>query len=87
MPSPLKSPDIGRYSAAGGVPKFSPLVMYMTAPENDPTLPPVFAAHLKSVIPAGVTVMEFDCHINDEPFADAIIGQVLEYGRARTESR
>jgi uncharacterized protein (UPF0261 family) len=53
---------------------------------HDPSLPPVFAAHLKSVIPPGVSMMEFDCHINDEPFADAIIRQVLEHGRARSVS-
>jgi uncharacterized protein (UPF0261 family) len=53
---------------------------------HDPSLPPVFAAHLKSLIPPGVSMMEFDCHINDEPFADAIISQVLEHGRARTVS-
>jgi uncharacterized protein (UPF0261 family) len=45
---------------------------------HDPTLPPVFAAHLKGVMPAGVPVVEFDCHINDPQFADAIIARVLE---------
>jgi uncharacterized protein (UPF0261 family) len=45
---------------------------------HDPSLPPVFAEHLKKVMPAGVPVVEFDCHINDSEFADAIIARVLE---------
>jgi uncharacterized protein (UPF0261 family) len=45
---------------------------------HDPSLPPVFAAHLRSVMPAGVEVTELNCHINDEPFADAIIERVLK---------
>jgi uncharacterized protein (UPF0261 family) len=48
---------------------------------HDPSLPPVFAAHLKSVMPPGVEVTEIDCHINDEPFADAIIARVLQLTR------
>ncbi len=46
---------------------------------HDPSLPPVFAEHLKTVMPAGVPVKEFACHINDEEFADAIIAQVLAF--------
>ena len=53
---------------------------------HDPSLPPVFAAHLKSVMPAGRPVVEFDCHINDAPFADAIIAQVIEYTRAARQA-
>jgi uncharacterized protein (UPF0261 family) len=45
---------------------------------HDPSLPPVFAEHLKKVMPAGVPIAEFDCHINDAEFADAIISRVLE---------
>ena len=43
---------------------------------HDPSLPPVFSEHLKRVMPLGVPVVELDCHINDEPFADAIIERV-----------
>ncbi len=46
---------------------------------HDPSLPPVFAAHLKKVMPAAVPVMEFSHHINDEQFADAIVEQVLAF--------
>lgn len=46
---------------------------------HDPSLPPVFAEHLKKVMPAGVPVMEFPHHINDEQFADAIVEQVLAF--------
>lgn len=46
---------------------------------HDPSLPPVFAAHLKKVIPEGVPVVEFPYHINDELFADAIVEQVLDF--------
>jgi uncharacterized protein (UPF0261 family) len=45
---------------------------------HDPSLPPVFAAHLKGVMPAGVPIVEYDCHINDPEFAEAIIARVLE---------
>jgi uncharacterized protein (UPF0261 family) len=48
---------------------------------HDPSLPPVFAARLKAVMPAHVPVTEFDCHINDEPFADALVAEVLRYVR------
>jgi uncharacterized protein (UPF0261 family) len=44
---------------------------------HDPSLPPVFAEHLKRVMPGGVPIVEFDCHINDAEFADAIIERVL----------
>jgi uncharacterized protein (UPF0261 family) len=46
---------------------------------HDLTLPPVFAEHLKKVIPAGVPVVEVPCHINDEPFAKKIIEQIIAF--------
>jgi uncharacterized protein (UPF0261 family) len=46
---------------------------------HDPSLPPVFAEHLKKVMPSGVPVKEFPHHINDESFADAIVEQVLVF--------
>ncbi len=48
---------------------------------HDTTLPPVFAAHLKKAMPAGVPVVEFPYHINDEQFADAVTEQVLTFSR------
>jgi uncharacterized protein (UPF0261 family) len=39
----------------------------------------VFAARLKAAMPAHVPVTEFDCHINDEAFADALVAEVLRY--------
>ncbi len=53
---------------------------------HDPSLPPVFSEHLKRVMPLGVPVVELDCHINDEPFADAIIERVLELTRPRQQA-
>ena len=49
---------------------------------HDLTLPPVFAEHLKNVMPAGVPVIVLPRHINDEQFADAIIEQVLKFQHA-----
>jgi len=46
---------------------------------HDPSLPPVFAEHLKKRMPAGVPVSEFPYHINDEQFADAIVERVLAF--------
>jgi len=46
---------------------------------HDLSLPPVFAEHLKKLMPKGAPVKEFPCHINDEQFADAIIDQVLAF--------
>jgi uncharacterized protein (UPF0261 family) len=46
---------------------------------HDPSLCPVFAQAVRQAMPAGVQVREFDCHINDAPFADAIVQQVLAY--------
>jgi uncharacterized protein (UPF0261 family) len=45
---------------------------------HDPSLPPVFSAYLKQLLPSGVPLVEMDCHINDEAFADAIIDRVLD---------
>jgi uncharacterized protein (UPF0261 family) len=38
-----------------------------------PSLSPVFAAAIKKALPSGVPVVEFDRHINDAAFADAIV--------------
>jgi uncharacterized protein (UPF0261 family) len=46
---------------------------------HDTSLPPVFAEHLKKVLPPGVLLEVLDCHINDEPFADRIIEQALAF--------
>ena len=46
---------------------------------HDPSLPPVFAEHLKKVMPAGVPVTAFPYHINDERFAVKILEQVLAF--------
>jgi uncharacterized protein (UPF0261 family) len=46
---------------------------------HDPSLPPVFAEHLKKVMPKGVPVIELPHHINDPEFADAIIEQVVRF--------
>jgi uncharacterized protein (UPF0261 family) len=47
----------------------------------DPSLPPLFADYLKRVLPKKVEFHSIDCHINEEEFADALIGQVLAYTR------
>jgi uncharacterized protein (UPF0261 family) len=49
---------------------------------HDTSLPPVFAARLEQVMPPGVPVIPLDCHINDPPFADAIIRRVLDLTQA-----
>ena len=46
---------------------------------HDPSLPPVFAGHLKKVMPEGVPVVDLPYHINDEPFANKIIEQVIAF--------
>jgi uncharacterized protein (UPF0261 family) len=46
---------------------------------HDLSLPPVFSAHLKSVLPEGVPVVDVDCHINDAPFAQKIIEQAIAF--------
>lgn len=46
---------------------------------HDPSLPPVFAEHLKKVIPKGVPIVDLPYHINDEPFAEKITEQVIAF--------
>jgi len=70
-------------NAKGPVSFFVPLkgFSHHDSPEghlHDPSLCPVFSAALKKAVPASVPVTEFDCHINDPQFADAIVEQVLE---------
>ena len=47
------------------------------------TAPFRFAGALKKELPKGTVAREFDCHINDAQFADAIVEQVLAYTRNR----
>ena len=59
------------------------MTMPITIREDyDPSLPPVFAAHLKQVMPQGVPVVELPRHINDPEFADAITEQVVRFAGA-----
>ncbi len=53
----------------------------------DPSLPPVFAEHLKKVMPLGVPIIELPYHINDERFAAKIVEQVLKFGAATNSAR
>jgi uncharacterized protein (UPF0261 family) len=46
---------------------------------HDLSLPPVFAEHLKKVMPEGVPVNALPYHINDERFARKIIDQALAF--------
>ena len=46
---------------------------------HDLSLPPVFAEHLKKVMPASVPVTVLSYHINDEQFACRIIDQALAF--------
>jgi uncharacterized protein (UPF0261 family) len=48
---------------------------------HDPSLPPVFAAQLKKVMPKAAQVIELPQHINDPGFADAVIAQVITFAR------
>lgn len=43
---------------------------------HDLSLPPVFAEHLKKVMPEAADVRTFDHHINDPDFADALVEAV-----------
>jgi uncharacterized protein (UPF0261 family) len=52
----------------------------------DPSLPPVFAEHLKKVMPAGVPIETLQCHINDAPFAIRIIDQVIAFQQASAKA-
>lgn len=47
----------------------------------DPSLPPPFAEHLKSVVAPGTPVTVIDAHFNDAEFADAIADAALEMTR------
>ncbi|HLU19921.1 MAG TPA: Tm-1-like ATP-binding domain-containing protein [Pusillimonas sp.] len=44
---------------------------------HDPSLCPVFLDGVKASMPRSVNVAEFDCHINDEQFADALVDEVV----------
>jgi uncharacterized protein (UPF0261 family) len=68
--------------AQGPVAFFVPLLGFSNhdSPQghlHDLTLPPVFAEHLKKVMPEGVPVITLPCHINDAPFADRITEQAI----------
>jgi uncharacterized protein (UPF0261 family) len=43
----------------------------------------VFLDALKANLPKSVVPREFNCHINDAQFADAIVEQVLAYAKDR----
>jgi uncharacterized protein (UPF0261 family) len=45
---------------------------------HEPSLPPVFADYVESVMPSHVDVRRFDCHINDPEFAAALAKAVRE---------
>lgn len=71
-------------NARGPVTFFVPLLGFSSHDSeeghlHDPSLPPVFAEHLKKVMPPGVPIIELPRHINDEQFADAIIEQVIKF--------
>jgi uncharacterized protein (UPF0261 family) len=46
---------------------------------HDLSLPPIFAEHLKKVMPQGVPIVILPYHINDERFAEKIIEQVITF--------
>ena len=50
---------------------------------HDPSLCPVFAKAIKEEVPSSVNVTEYNCHINDPEFADAIVAQVLAFTKDR----
>jgi uncharacterized protein (UPF0261 family) len=54
---------------------------------HDPSLCPVFAKAIRAELPASVEVREFDCHLNDEMFADAIVARVLEVTGAKAPAK
>lgn len=51
---------------------------------HDPSLCPVFAKSIRAELPANVEVREFDCHLNDDAFADAIVEKVLQVTHGKT---
>lgn len=53
---------------------------------HDPSLCPVFAKAVKAAMPDSVDIREFDCHLNDAVFADAIVAQVLAYTGAKANA-
>lgn len=70
--------------AKGPVSFFVPLTGFShhDSPEghlHDPAMCPVFLDALKEALPKAVVAREFNCHINDAQFADAIVEQVLAY--------
>lgn len=46
---------------------------------RDTSLPPVFAEYLKQALPAWAPITVLPCHINDDPFAEKIIEQVIAF--------
>jgi uncharacterized protein (UPF0261 family) len=54
---------------------------------HDPSLPPVFAAAIKKALPQSAPVVEFDHHINDAAFADAIVAQVMAFTSQRQKAQ
>lgn len=46
---------------------------------HDPSLPPVFAEHLKAVAPDNLPITVLPYHINDDLFAEKIIEQVITF--------
>jgi uncharacterized protein (UPF0261 family) len=74
--------------AKGPVSFFVPLkgFSHHDSPEghlHDPSMCPVFLDALKAALPKSVVPREFNCHINDAQFADAIVEQVLAYTQNR----
>jgi uncharacterized protein (UPF0261 family) len=53
---------------------------------HDPSLPPVFADHLKRVMPEDVPVTVLPHHINDEGFAERIIEQAVLFEKGSVTS-
>jgi uncharacterized protein (UPF0261 family) len=46
---------------------------------HDLSLPPVFAAQLKKLMPTHVPVVELPRHFNDPEFADAVCDQIVRF--------
>jgi uncharacterized protein (UPF0261 family) len=74
--------------AKGPVSFFVPLkgFSHHDSPEghlHDPSLCPVFLEAVTAALPKQVAPRQFDCHINDAEFADAIVEQVLAYTSQR----
>jgi uncharacterized protein (UPF0261 family) len=74
--------------AKGPVRVFTPLRGFSSHDSSeghllDTSLPAPFAEHLKTVMPADVTVTAIDAHFNDPEFADAIIAAAREMMAAR----